>query len=72
MEERKYVRVAYSVSYSLQGDAEGSYNMMWIVLDGNVTILQLTPYHCKLNSAELVWAQVKHYIAINNVTFKTA
>jgi hypothetical protein len=28
MEERKYVRVAYSVSYSLQGDAEGSYNMM--------------------------------------------
>ncbi|KAJ8726338.1 hypothetical protein PYW07_001036 [Mythimna separata] len=35
-----------------------------------VTILRLPPYHCELNPIELVWAQVKGYVAKNNKTFK--
>lgn len=33
-------------------------------------ILRLPPYHCKFNPIELVWAQVKGYVAANNKTFK--
>lgn len=28
------------------------------------------PYHCELNPIELIWAQVKGYVAENNTTFK--
>lgn len=35
-----------------------------------VTVLRLPPYHCELNPIELVWAQVKGYVARNNKTFK--
>ena len=28
------------------------------------------PFHCELNPIELVWAQVKYYVAIRNKTFK--
>lgn len=35
-----------------------------------IEILRLPPYHCKLNPIELVWAQIKNYIAANNSTFK--
>lgn len=35
-----------------------------------VTVLRLPPYHCELNPIELVWAQVKGYVARNNTTFK--
>lgn len=30
------------------------------------TILWLPPYHCNLNPIELVWGQVKEYVARNN------
>lgn len=33
------------------------------------TLLRLPPYHCALNPIELVWADVKGYIARKNVTF---
>ena len=33
-------------------------------------ILRLPPYHCDLNPEELIWAQVKNYVARNNKTFK--
>ena len=33
-------------------------------------ILRLPPYHCDLNPEELIWAQVKSYVARNNKTFK--
>lgn len=36
----------------------------------NITILRLPPYHCELNPIELVWAQVKSYVARRNTTFK--
>lgn len=33
-------------------------------------VLRLPPYHCELNPIEMVWAQVKHYVKMNNTTFK--
>ena len=33
-------------------------------------ILRLPPYLCILNPVELVWSQVKGYVARNNKTFK--
>ncbi|XP_022831023.1 uncharacterized protein LOC111359655 [Spodoptera litura] len=35
-----------------------------------VEVLRLPPYHCELNPIELVWADVKGYLARNNTTFK--
>ncbi|XP_040075170.2 uncharacterized protein LOC120847464 [Ixodes scapularis] len=35
-------------------------------------VLRLPPYHCDLNLTELVWSQIKGYIASQNVTFKLA
>ena len=34
------------------------------------TVLRLPPYHCALNPIELIWSQVKGYVARHNVTFK--
>lgn len=36
----------------------------------NKTILRLPPYHCELNPIELIWADVKQYVAVKNKTFK--
>lgn len=36
----------------------------------NKTVLRLSPYNCELNTIELIWAQVKGYVAANNNTFK--
>lgn len=33
-------------------------------------MLRLPPYHCELNPIELVWAQIKKYVAKNNTTYK--
>nr|XP_023024938.1 uncharacterized protein LOC111513011 [Leptinotarsa decemlineata] len=35
-----------------------------------VTVLRLPPYHCELNPIELIWAQVKGYVARHYTTFK--
>ena len=35
-----------------------------------VTVLRLPPYHCELNPIELIWAQVKGYVAGKNKKFK--
>lgn len=34
-----------------------------------MVVLRLPPYHCELNPIELVWSQVKGYVAKNNKTF---
>lgn len=34
------------------------------------TIVRLPPYHCNFNPIELVWSQVKGFVASNNTTFK--
>ncbi|CAH2013297.1 unnamed protein product [Acanthoscelides obtectus] len=36
----------------------------------NKTVLRLPPYHCEVNPIELIWAEVKNYIAKHNTTFK--
>lgn len=33
-------------------------------------VIRLPPYHCHFNSIELIWAQVKDYVAENNTTFR--
>ena len=33
-------------------------------------VLRLPPYHCDLNPIELIWADVKRFVATNNSTFK--
>ncbi|XP_067141996.1 uncharacterized protein [Centruroides vittatus] len=35
-----------------------------------VDVLRLPPYHCNLNPIELIWADMKGYIARHNTTFK--
>ena len=35
-------------------------------------IVRLPPYHCELNPIELIWAEVKDYVAAKNITFKFA
>ena len=35
-------------------------------------VLRLPPYHCELNPIELIWSQVKGYVARENRTFKLA
>lgn len=32
-------------------------------------IVRLPPYHCHFNSIELIWAQIKNYVATNNKLF---
>lgn len=38
----------------------------------NKHVLRLPPYHCELNPIELVWAEIKNYVAANNKNFKMA
>jgi hypothetical protein len=35
----------------------------------NKTVIRLPPYHCELNAIELIWAQIKGYVAARNKTF---
>ena len=35
-----------------------------------IILLRLPPYHCELNPIELIWAQMKGYVARNNTAFK--
>lgn len=43
-----------------------------IVKETGREVLRLPPYHCNFNPIELVWAQVKGYVAAKNNTFKLA
>nr|CAH7766760.1 unnamed protein product [Callosobruchus chinensis] len=36
----------------------------------NKTVLRLPPYHCELNAIELIWADIKNFVAQHNTTFK--
>lgn len=41
-----------------------------MALERNIIVLRLPPYHCELNPIELIWAQVKGFVARNNTVFK--
>ena len=34
------------------------------------SLVRLYPYHCDLNPKEMVWSEVKGYVASQNTTFK--
>jgi hypothetical protein len=38
----------------------------------DVTVCRLPPYHCELNPIELVWSQIKRYVAVHNTQFKAS
>lgn len=41
-----------------------------IAEEHGITVLRTPPYHCELNPIELIWAQVKGFVARHNTTFK--
>jgi len=41
-----------------------------IAKENNKIVLRLPPYHCELNPIELAWSWIKHYVRMNNTTFK--
>lgn len=38
--------------------------------DRGISVLRLPPYHCEFNPIELIWSQMKGYVARKNTTFK--
>lgn len=38
--------------------------------ENNKIVMRLPPNHCELNPIGLAWSSVKHYVRINNTTFK--
>ncbi|XP_072389615.1 uncharacterized protein [Diabrotica undecimpunctata] len=51
-------------------DIYDKYNIETLVEKYVVEVLLLPPYHCELNPMEMVWSQVKHYVAARNTDFK--
>jgi transposase len=55
---------------SLHKPVQPLYTVEELAAAHNVKILRTPPYHCELNPIEMIWAQVKGYVAANNKTFK--
>ncbi|PSN50639.1 hypothetical protein C0J52_15152 [Blattella germanica] len=49
-----------------------TYEIETIAAANGHTVIRLPPYHCHFNPIELIWAQVKGYVAANNKTFRIA
>ena len=49
-----------------------NYELDSIAREKGHKVVRLPPYHCQYNPIELVWAQVKGYVAERNTTFKIA
>ena len=47
-----------------------TYEVDTILQNHGHQVVRLPPYHCDLNPIELIWADVKRYVATNNSTFK--
>lgn len=47
-----------------------TYKIDEIAKSKNCTVLRLPPYHCNLNPIELIWAQVKGFVAAHNKHFQ--
>ena len=41
-----------------------------IANDQGHTVIRLPPYHCTYNPIELIWAQIKNYVAKRNCHFR--
>ncbi|KAG5898160.1 hypothetical protein JTB14_034015 [Gonioctena quinquepunctata] len=48
----------------------GQYKIEAIARKHNIHIVRLPLYHCELNPIEMVWSQVKRYVASHNTDFK--
>ena len=46
------------------------YEVDTVLSENGHQVVRLPPYHCDLNPIELIWADVKRYVATNNETFK--
>lgn len=55
---------------STVNDEDSHYLIDLIAAQFGHTVLRLPPYHCHLNPIELIWSQVKGYVASENKTFK--
>lgn len=47
-----------------------SYRIDKLAAEAGHTVLRLPPYHCELNPIELIWSQMKGYVARRNTTWK--
>lgn len=54
----------------LHKSAYNKYVVDEMARERGITVLRLPPYHCELNPIELIWAQLKGYVARHNTTFK--
>ncbi|XP_049779267.1 uncharacterized protein LOC126176168 [Schistocerca cancellata] len=50
--------------------AHSEYAIDEIANNAGKTVLIIPPYHCELNTIELVWAKIKGYVAVKNKTYK--
>ena len=62
--------VLYSL-IKLKKDTFRTYRIDTLAASHGHTVLRLPPYHCNFNPIELIWGQVKGYVAKRNVTFKS-
>ncbi|KAG8240405.1 hypothetical protein J437_LFUL002548 [Ladona fulva] len=46
-----------------------TYEVDKMAKEKNIILRRLPRYHCKLNPIELVWSQLKRYIAVHNISF---
>ena len=47
-----------------------SYTIDEIALEHGHMVVRLPPYHSELNPIELIWGQIKHFVARENKTYK--
>lgn len=52
--------------------AKKTYELDQLANEMGHTVVRLPPYHCQYNPIELIWAQVKRYVANKNTTFRLA
>ena len=59
----------YFFFFVKQYKSDPRYRIDQLFKEAGHTVLRLPPYHCDLNPIELIWSQLKRYVAANNVTF---
>ncbi|XP_072384421.1 uncharacterized protein [Diabrotica undecimpunctata] len=68
--EEEYLKSELLDGANSYADIYDKYNIETLVEKYGVEVLRLPPYHCELNPIEMVWSQVKHYVADRNTDFK--